>query len=654
MKPDSIVKNLFAPPKDETSFPSFFTLQLRQAWFQLQDILFLAQKREPDPNEDGQLRDAFLTQVILARTAATPTVPILWPKELMDHLNQKISFVQGRPLTKFLHALCMNEKWLDPFPPIMTHQIAMKIYRRATTEAVLRLNVPSELLPDWVYDALREPDPLIPQLVPGVPLTHGVSAALEAIRPHLPPPPPREDEERKFLRELSHLFSAIDRGYLDERLLTHELAVLKSHITRTPSENIRERPILLTPDQLRRDLAKLQKEPLADTPLVSLLGPAALRMGLGASMRYMVDALEAAGTPLEIVDASIFKTGSGSEVAKKNNRSVSRATAPIAILHFNSDVLCDNLLLSGKENWARQYRIGYFLWETSRLSEAHRISVPLVDEIWVPNDFLAKQYAAFGLPVTNVGHAMGEMPAADAGHRSQFNIPEDNFVVAFHYDTGSRLSRKNPMGLVKAFQKAFPKDKTVSLLLKTHNTDGVKGPAQPGSALAREIELLAELKAAVSKDRRILYFDESMDTEETMRLLGCADVYASLHRGEGVGMGMAEAMAMGLPVVATGWSGNTAFVNAKTACVVSAKQVTVPRYDFHYYGSGQTWAEPDIDEAAGYLKKLREDDEFRKSIAVAGKNFVSREMNLRRVGNRMRDRLETILTMVDMQKDACA
>ena len=45
--------------------------------------------------------------------------------------------------------------------------------------------------------------------------------------------------------------------------------------------------------------------------------------------------------------------------------------------------------------------------------------------------------------------------------------------------------------------------------------------------------------------------------EDRHALTACADIVLSLHRGEGFGLVMAEAMLLGKPVVATGWSGNT-------------------------------------------------------------------------------------------------
>ena len=47
-------------------------------------------------------------------------------------------------------------------------------------------------------------------------------------------------------------------------------------------------------------------------------------------------------------------------------------------------------------------------------------------------------------------------------------------------------------------------------------------------------------------------------------IAGC-DCYASLHRSEGFGITMAEAMLLGKPVIATGYSGNLDFMRPENS-----------------------------------------------------------------------------------------
>jgi glycosyltransferase involved in cell wall biosynthesis len=55
---------------------------------------------------------------------------------------------------------------------------------------------------------------------------------------------------------------------------------------------------------------------------------------------------------------------------------------------------------------------------------------------------------------------------------------------------------------------------------------------------------------------------------ELLRLYLAADCYVSAHWGEGWGLPLAEAMAVGLPVVATNFSGNTQFMTKENSFLV--------------------------------------------------------------------------------------
>ena len=58
-------------------------------------------------------------------------------------------------------------------------------------------------------------------------------------------------------------------------------------------------------------------------------------------------------------------------------------------------------------------------------------------------------------------------------------------------------------------------------------------------------------------------------------LMADVDIVLSLHRSEGFGLVPAEAMQLGKPVVATGWSGNMDFMNERNSAPVSYRLVPV-------------------------------------------------------------------------------
>ena len=81
-------------------------------------------------------------------------------------------------------------------------------------------------------------------------------------------------------------------------------------------------------------------------------------------------------------------------------------------------------------------------------------------------------------------------------------------------------------------------------------------------------------------------------------------------------------MAMGKPVVATNYGGNTEFVKEGIAFPVNYKLVKPRDIDMGVYSCVDEWAEPDTEQAAYYLEKLYCDRNLRRSIAVKSTEFI--------------------------------
>ena len=65
--------------------------------------------------------------------------------------------------------------------------------------------------------------------------------------------------------------------------------------------------------------------------------------------------------------------------------------------------------------------------------------------------------------------------------------------------------------------------------------------------------------------------------DDVISLYASADCFISLHRSEGLGLGMMEAMLLGKPVIATGWSGNLDFMTADNSRLVEVARAGCDR-----------------------------------------------------------------------------
>ena len=209
------------------------------------------------------------------------------------------------------------------------------------------------------------------------------------------------------------------------------------------------------------------------------------------------------------------------------------------------------------------------------------------------------------------------LPAEIAASRDAFGLPHDAVLFFMNIDVTSDLARKNPTAAMAAFRAAFAPqervpDERVFLVVKLgHTTSGY--PWADASQLMAE---LAAMPNAVVIDRQLTY-------EETLSLNAACDVYVSLHRSEGLGLNLLEAMTLGRPVIATGWSGNMDFMTPGDSCLVGYELVPVRATHFAYrpeaIGPGQVWAEPSIPEAAQWMRRLADDESLRHRIGASAR-----------------------------------
>ena len=90
--------------------------------------------------------------------------------------------------------------------------------------------------------------------------------------------------------------------------------------------------------------------------------------------------------------------------------------------------------------------------------------------------------------------------------------------------------------------------------------------------------------------------DRYLDPLDNSSLTALCDCYVSLHRAEGFGFGPAEAMWLGKPVIATGYSGNLDFMTAENSLLVDYRLVRIGPGAGPYPADAR-WADPDVEHA---------------------------------------------------------
>jgi glycosyltransferase involved in cell wall biosynthesis len=285
-----------------------------------------------------------------------------------------------------------------------------------------------------------------------------------------------------------------------------------------------------------------------------------------------------------------------------------------------------------------RYTIALWAWELPEPPPHALPHLPGIDELWVLSSFVSDSFRTVtDIPIVVVPSVVPQAPGV-AADRARFGLPEDGLVVLFTFSASSSDARKNPWAAIEAFRRAFPPEERgtkAHLVLKVNN-------------LERFPELDTALSAAVaSVNGTLLRREMSRDDMDT--LLATCDVYTSLHRSEGFGMGMAEAMAMGKAVVATGFGGNIDFMPPGSAAVVGYDVRPISKHDHRYgaefgdwYTVGQLWAEPDIDQAAQWLRRLADSPRLRAAMGERAIQAIQDWSSPAAVGKVMTDRLDQL------------
>ncbi|HEX2133936.1 MAG TPA: FkbM family methyltransferase, partial [Actinophytocola sp.] len=147
------------------------------------------------------------------------------------------------------------------------------------------------------------------------------------------------------------------------------------------------------------------------------------------------------------------------------------------------------------------------------------------------------------------------------------------------------------------------------------------------------------LRMAAAGDDRIELIEGYLSAEEVAKLFATADAYVSLHRSEGFGLTVAEAMAHGLPVVATDYGGTAEFLTAETGWPVPYRLVDVGPGNEPYPRDAH-WAEPDTDAAAAALREIAADPAAALRRGEAARRHVLATRSATAAARWVRTRLE--------------
>ncbi len=342
-------------------------------------------------------------------------------------------------------------------------------------------------------------------------------------------------------------------------------------------------------------------KPFARPARIGLTGHWTAISGRGEDLRAAAAALDAVGfTDYLVIDRDTMRVirPDGTMIPAEDS-----VHLQVNIVLMNADTAVDDWWQLRRRGVTSERSIGFWAWELERLPPWWRHAFSFYDELWASTHFARDALAAEALrPVTLMKMAVTL--------RDEPSTPRDAAATRFlvMFDFGSFIARKNPQAAVAAFLQAFPTGRErVRLIIKTQGGD----PASPEWQQFR----------AACDHPRIDFLAATMPRSDLIALLAGCDAYVSLHRAEGFGRVLAEAMLLGKPVIATGYSGTSDFIAPDCAYVVGYSLRPVAR-DAYPGVDGQSWAEADIADAARFMRLVHQHPAQAREIGQSGRQKV--------------------------------
>ena len=258
----------------------------------------------------------------------------------------------------------------------------------------------------------------------------------------------------------------------------------------------------------------------------------------------------------------------------------------------------------------KSFKIGFTMLEVDGLPASWVRTANKMDEIWTPSHFNLETFRRSGVNKPIHVMPLGIDPAFFNPGIKGFRL-RGPFTFLSMFEWGER---KGPDLLLKAFNDEFEANEDAILICKTYNTDArINIPIQVRSY-------------GLSEDggRIVFSVNEVVPSHQIGSIYRSVDCFVLPTRGEGWGLPIMEAMACGLPVIASMWSGPTDFMSQDIAYVLDVEKLKPAAGTCPYY-EGFNWAEPSYEHLRTLMRHVYENrDEARMVGRRASREILAR------------------------------
>jgi GT2 family glycosyltransferase len=269
--------------------------------------------------------------------------------------------------------------------------------------------------------------------------------------------------------------------------------------------------------------------------------------------------------------------------------------------------------------------VGYTMLEVTGLPKEWVAGCNAMDEVWVPASFNVETFRNSGVRVPIKVMPLG-VDELYFNPQIRGQRVSDTFTFLSVFEWGER---KAPEVLLRSFAREFARHEDVMLLVSVFNRD-------PAIDVHQEIAKLDLPKSA----RIVVMVNPEFAGYQMGSLYRSADCFVLPSRGEGWGQPVLEAMACGLPVIATGWSGMADFLDEEVGYPLNYRMQRADARCVYY--DGFDWAEPDEEHLRARMREVVAATDVARVRGARAAQRVAEQFTWKHAAERIANRLREI------------
>lgn len=274
------------------------------------------------------------------------------------------------------------------------------------------------------------------------------------------------------------------------------------------------------------------------------------------------------------------------------------------------------------------YNIGYSMFETNTVPENWIQFYNEMDEIWTPSTFCKKSL--------NIKDLKCIITIIPIGVDTEVFSPKKREEHSFTFlSVGKWVDRKGWDLLINAYTSEFIGDFNIRLCIKTDEQTKTKE------------ELIKEYLTTdrTSHMPRILINNQKVGEKTLPLFYNEADCYILPSRGEAFGIPFLEAMASGIPVIASDFGGQLDFVNEEVGWLIpihTLRHLSDRLCKINSAYKNLWFAEPDIKDVREVMRYVYKNQEEVKKKGFKSRELVEEKFTWNRVTDLAEKRLKEI------------